>query len=695
MSFYVLRAIVFVLLASFILALNVHAQTVDTTTTHLLREVVVTAKTYKEVIPAQKLTGEELKSLNSFSVADAIRYFSGIQVKDYGGLGGMKTVNVRSMGTEHVGVFYDGIQLGNAQNGIVDLGKFSLDNMEEVSLYNGQKSEIFQPAKDFGSSGSIYLRSRTPRFEKQKKYNLRASLKGGSFDFINPSLLYEHKINEKISMSFSGELINSSGKYKFRVKQVYPGTHLTAVDTTAVRENGDIFSYRMEAGLYGMISNGSWKVKTYYYKSNRGLPGAVVAIADGIEWRSSQRQRDENVFVQGSFQKKITKRYELLANAKFAYDFMRFMSFDPTFMRIDNSYYQREWYASIANKYAITRNWDVSLATDMQYNTLSSDRKGFTPPQRLTTLIAAASAIEMGKVKMQGSILATLVDEHIKLVDVNPGDGPVQIDSTVVAPNKYELTPALFISYKPFEDKQFNIRAFYKHIFRMPTFNDLYYTNMGNSALEPEYTRQFNFGFQYSKSIKSSFLQYIQLQADAYYNRVTNKIIAVPAKSSMQRWTMINLGLVKIRGVNVTSSSVYRLPSDIILNLKLAYTYEKSLDYTIWTSPEVTKQTYKKQIPYAPWHSGSVIANLSYKSWSLNYSFIYVGKRYQSSENTQDYYEQPWYTHDMSIVKQFRIRNIDMKVSGEINNILSQDYDVVANYPMPKRNYKISLTLEI
>lgn len=47
------------------------------------------------------------------------------------------------MGTNHVGVFYDGIQLSNAQNGQVDLGMFSLDNMQAISLYNGQKSQIF------------------------------------------------------------------------------------------------------------------------------------------------------------------------------------------------------------------------------------------------------------------------------------------------------------------------------------------------------------------------------------------------------------------------------------------------------------------------------------------------------------------------------------------------------------------------
>lgn len=101
---------------------------------HHLNEVVVTARINKEVIPVQSLSGDKLEKLAAHSVADAIRYFSGVQIKDYGGIGGLKTVNIRSMGTNHVGVFYDGIELGNAQNGVIDLGRFSLI-IWKLSLY--------------------------------------------------------------------------------------------------------------------------------------------------------------------------------------------------------------------------------------------------------------------------------------------------------------------------------------------------------------------------------------------------------------------------------------------------------------------------------------------------------------------------------------------------------------------------------
>ena len=142
---------------------------------HHLNEVVVTARINKEVIPVQSLSGDKLEKLAAHSVADAIRYFSGVQIKDYGGIGGLKTVNIRSMGTNHVGVFYDGIELGNAQNGVIDLGRFSLDNMEAVTLYKvliyistlenhrkGWSREIPEPVF------SIYLTILFPLLSKQK-----------------------------------------------------------------------------------------------------------------------------------------------------------------------------------------------------------------------------------------------------------------------------------------------------------------------------------------------------------------------------------------------------------------------------------------------------------------------------------------------------------------------------------------------
>ena len=253
--------------------------------TEILRESVVTAfRQPDKVIPAQTLQGEQLQRLNALSVADAIRYFSGVQIKDYGGIGGLKTINVRSLGSQHVGVFYDGIQLGNAQNGQIDLGKYSLENMESVTLYNGQKGTAVQSAKDYASASAVYLRTRTPVFQGGRRTNFKATLAGGSFGTVNPSVLWEQRLGERVSNSFNAEYLYTTGRYKFtyRKKDGY--------DTTAVRQNGDVRALRIEEGLHGRIPDGSWKLKLYFYDSERGYPGAFVRQVPGL-FRNEDRQK--------------------------------------------------------------------------------------------------------------------------------------------------------------------------------------------------------------------------------------------------------------------------------------------------------------------------------------------------------------------------------------------------------------------
>lgn len=650
-----------------------------------LKEVSVVRayKPYIEVIPAQKLDGVQLQRLNSFSVADAVRYFSGVQIKDYGGVGGIKTVDIRSMGTNHMGVFYDGIQLGNAQNGQIDLGKFSLDNIEEVSLYNGQKSDIFQPAKDFGAAGTIYLRTRSPKFEGNKATNMKFLFRTGSFGLLNPSILLEQKLNENVSATFNAEYIDADGKYKFRYKKVFSDGTL-AWDTTATRQNGDVYSLRLEGGLYGKMKGGKWQAKAYYYDSERGIPGAIVNNV----WKTSQRQWDRNFFAQGTFQKRIGSRYELMLNAKYALDKMRYLNPDTTLMYLDNKFTQEEIYLSTANKFKLLRNWEMNLSVDYTWNTLDASLTNFVYPTRHSVLVALATAYKWRGWKAQASVLGTFVTDKSTATS---GTGSV----TKRTKDFSEYTPAVFVSYRPVESFPLNFRAFYKKIFRMPTFNDLYYTDIGNANLEPEYVSQYNLGFQYQSALECGILTGLSMRADAYYNHVTDKIISVPKGTGQYRWMMMNIGKVKIRGIDVNAQARFTFPYDIEVAANLSYTYQRAQDYSDPTDNDPEAGTYKGQISYIPWHNGSVVVNGTWRNVELNYSFIYVGERYHNSSNIRANYEQPWYTHDLSAGYSFKVRNVKMKISAEVNNLLNQYYDVIQNYPMPGRNYKAILRIEL
>ena len=680
-----------------------------------LEEYTITARVKeKDIIIPQTLAGVQLKKMNALSVADAIRYFSGVQIKDYGGVGGIKTVNIRSMGTNHMGVYYNGVQLGNAQNGQIDLGKYSLENIEEIQLYNGQKSDIWQSAREFGAAGSIYLTTRRPRFEAGKAFNVKAQMRAGSFALINPSLLFDIRLSETMSITANAELVSSDGKYPFRYRRVTPSGEV-AYDTTAIRQNGDINAIRVEAALNHYYSNtGFWKVQLYHYNSERGVPGAIVNNV----WRNGERLWDRNSFVQATWQDELFNRWSVRANMKYANDYTRYINNDDKLIRVENQYLQQEFYFTMAHKVRIFDWWDVSAAYDVQYNQLSM----FLKAHRWTHWLSAATAINVKNyLRLQASILGTFVNDKTpnngeahqrEAINVKPLTLAKQATNVSKANTKF--TPALFLSYRPTQLVDLRLNAFYKQSYRYPTFNDLYYTDMGNAYLKPELAKQHNVGLSFTQPFRIAEKRgsEFRINADYYYNRISDKIIAYP-KGQQFRWTMLNLGLVKINGLDLNAQLHLVLPMDFYLTAKAQYTYQTAIDVT---DPNDTY--YGDQIPYIPWHSGSAVGMFGWQNdwqqYGLNYSFIYVGERYNQQENIIYNYTQPWYTHDLSVFGEWNIQPtakrstgvadlpstakrsispITLRVALDINNLLSQDYDVIINYPMPKRNYKCTVSI--
>ena len=643
---------------------------------HVREIVVVSRPAMREVVPSQKLNGEMLEKLNTHSVADALRYFSGIQLKDYGGVGGIKTVNIRSMGTHHLGISYDGIQLGNAQNGQIDLGQFSLDNVEEITLYNGQKSAIFQPASDFGHAGAIYIRTRAPEFEQDEQTHLKIKTQYGSSDMFRLSTLWEQTLSETLSSSVSAGFLTASGKYKFRYERRYPNGE-TAWDTTAVRQNGDIHAERIEANLFGRLYQGSWQVKGYLYNSARGIPGAIVNNV----WRRGERQQDLNTFVQAAFDKNIGEGFSTRWLAKYAYYNTHYVNKDSTQLPVDNRYKQQEIYLSTANVLELLPNWSASLSYDFKWNKLNADTYNFAFPTRISNLVSLATAVDYKHLKAQGSILATFINDKTHRRGEFAG-----MDSNH---SLSRFTPALFVNIYPFRGTFFSLRAYVKKSFRMPTFNDLYYTDMGNANLVPESALQYDAGFALNKHFEKGFIRHAEMHFDAYYNTVHDKIVAYP-KGQQFRWTMLNLGKVHIKGIDVEAEADFQVGKDLVATARAQYTYQDARDVT-----NPSDSYYKHQIPYIPWHSGSAILSLGYKNWDLNYSFIYAGERYDEQENILYNHMEPWYTSDLSLRYKFKVYSLEFIAQAEVNNVLDQDYEVIVNYPMPGRNYAFTLRVEI
>ena len=629
----------------FFIAISTHAQTSRLDSVHTIRDVAVVGVRPHYLTPSQTLSGAALQNLSTTSVADALKYFSGVQIKDYGGLGGLKTVNVRSLGSQHVGVYLDGIRITNAQNGQIDLGRYSLSNMESVALYNANRNERLQSASEYASAATVYLQTRRP---DSTAFNVEYG--AGSFGLQKLKAYFSFRNFFFVDAEYQ----RTDGGYPFRFQSA-------SEDTVGKRRNSDISFYRLEAaGFYK-----GFTAHAYFYSSERGLPGPVVRrLSD--QWDSTDRQWDRNFFLQSTY-RHTWDRFALKTNLKYAYDWLRYLQ-DPSTnaaaMHCDNHYRQQDLYASVSA--AWNSSWlSLTASTDLRWSDLTTNvyRSAYVYRLDSKSLLSAIASYR----GFEGNI--ALLYTHI-------GDHSARTAQSAATLSR--LTPMLLASW---HRCAFTVRAFHKRIFRAPTLNDLYYTLVGNAQLRPEYTSQFDLGVDYKD-------RHLHLALDAYYNRIEDKIVAIPMKSQF-RWSMVNFGLVKSLGLSATAG-YDRTWGRFSLNANANYTCQRDRDYSSPHDPE-----YRNTIPYSPLHSASLIVDLSYDGWSLCTSWLYTGDRFALISNNRDDLLGAWQTVDLKLNKRFRIRRHYVQATIECNSLCDSRHEVVKRYPMPGRNWKATLQWQL
>lgn len=374
--------------------------------------------------------------------------------------------------------------------------------------------------------------------------------------------------------------MSSDGHYPYTL---YYGNEEGDLSSREKRKNTDVQAFRAEAGLYGNFSDKEqWRLKAYYFQSSRGLPNATTFYYT----HSSQRLWDKNTFIQSQYKKEFNRQWVFQTSAKWNWSYQRYL--DPNYKgstgEIENSYYQQEYYLSGAVLYRLLNNLSFSLSSDGSINTMNANLNDFAHPTRYSWLTAFAGKYVNNWLTLSASALATVIYE--------------QADKGGSAGNHRKLSPYVSASFKPFDKEEFRIRIFYKDIFRLPSFNDLYYGETGNNKLKPENARQYNIGLTYSKDV-CPFLPYLSATVDAYYNKITDKIIAYPTKN-LAVWSMRNLGSVEIKGIDVTGNVSLQPCEKLRINLSGNYTYQRALDVTNSDPASEEGRTYKHQIAYTP-----------------------------------------------------------------------------------------------
>lgn len=667
-----------ILLAVFIICTYANAQdTNDVQQEYDLEEVTVNGENElnkQNILPAQKMTATKIKTLPTLQVSDVLKFFSGTIVRDYGGIGGLKTVSIRSLGASHTAVEYDGITIGNMQTGQVDLGRVSINGIDNIFLYNGQSGSMLQSARSASAGGVIAIHHNKPIFDEHEFLQGNAIFRVGSFGFINPSLSLKIKCHDKVSLSLNGDYQYAEGTYPYTInKQKF------------YRTNSDINQWKTEANLFYTINNyHQLTFKIQADESDRGLPGAVIYYNPF----SSQRLTDKNYLGQliYNFYKRNS---QLTARAKYNYAYTHYL--DPNFLnsigKQEDTYQQQEGYLSTTfNQKFLYNRLQFSVANDFFVNHLDATLTDFAYPTRYSLLNLVQLRFASGGIMAQGSLLSSAFFDRVK-VGNNTQDS-------------HHLSPMASFSWRLVHlgranngysliDQQLTLRAFYKNIFRMPTFNDLYYTGIGNTDLKPERVNQFDLGISFDKD-NPEHPFHLYISADAYYNNVKDKIVAIPTKNIFV-WSMINFGKVSIFGSDITLNAKYILDKAKKYHIQsiITYTFQHAIDMT-----DPSSKTYKNQIPYTPKHSGSGTFEFKTPWFSINYTLLASSRRYTLGQNIESNKLPGYCEHSLSFSMPYSIKSVNLELIAEVQNIGNNNYQIIANYPMQGRSFKLTTIVD-
>lgn len=640
-------------------AQNVDNDTIDNS--YQLQDIIITENKKKNEItstaPLYIISNKSLNIAGITDIADALNRIPGITIRDYGGAGGMKTVSVRSFGTQHTGVSYDGIMLSDCQSGQIDLSRYSLENVDDISLVIGDNDDIFLPTKNASLPAIININTiKSPTNDLLP--HLTSQLKIGSFGYISPFVRYEQNLSHSFALSAIGEFVYAENDYPFTLRNI-------SVVTKERRTNSRMKSGHGEANfIWNINKHNQLDGKLYYYDNDRLLPGQVRYYTN----LSNEKLRDQNFFAQLGYRTFNGNNLSFKFKAKYNWAASKYKDGSYSDGIKDADYWQREIYSSACILYTPFVDWAFSYAADYSFNNMNSSLSTDTRPYRHTILQSATIKYKTSRISIIGKLLYSLYFN-----DAQYGKS---------AKNLRKLSPSLSMSYKIFNDKNIYVRASYKNIFRSPTFNESYFYHFGSTDLLPETTDQYNIGFTFLKNVSNNTS--LKITLDGYMNHVKDKIVAVPY--NMFIWTNVNIGKVKVLGFDATANLSYKFSDRHSLIFTTSYSIQSAKNRTNPDSPY-----YGYQIAYTPLHSGSV--SLCYENPWVNVTLHGTGMSSRSANN--EHYEDSnipgFFDTGITLFRSFKVLKNEITLKGDIKNLFNKQYEIVKAYPMPGISYQFSI----
>lgn len=622
----------------------IYSQNIDSANTYSLDQITVTANRFKNLsrdLPTKLeiVSYQTLRNTNGFSLAEKLKIVPEIFIKSYGTRASLNTLSLNGLGTEHTLILLDGIKLNSFQNSVVDLSTIDIENIDRIEILNNGISSLY--GSDAVGGVINLISKREPSSFTEKLFSLKSSVSYGSYNTFRSSInFYKNFQSAEAAVFISKE--TSDGDFDYYYDNGLKLLHKK-------RENS---SYSLtDAGLTTQyIFNSSTRINFLSTFSNHlvNIPGIEVGSSPSI---SLQKEKNWNNIL--SYEKLFTDKVILKADFNFQNNLMKY-ELKPNI---------KSFYKNIVYSLNTNLNFDFSSTK----NTLGYD---YTKAELISNELAPNINRDVHALFISNQ---STVFSCLNLYASTRFDHYSDISKNV-------LTYQFGLNLKPFEKIELRLKANTGKNFRAPTFNDLYWKNSGNKNLKPEISFNNEFGIFYE-------LNYIlRFNVEFSYTNIKalDRIIWLPQRDLIWRPQNINSSssnnfLLTLSAANEQTSLVN---FKINVGLNLLNTKKTNSNYN-------SDPTAGKYFPYIPLESIKSSLFINHKNISLNLFFNHYGKRYSDFENLK---AMPVInTIDGNISYSIMLFGFSSTLRFEVNNISNLNYQILSGYPMPLRNYKLTI----
>lgn len=620
---------------------------------------------YKKLLPKVTINKSEIDELAPYDLGHLLQRVSGVSIRSYGGLGGMKTLSLRGLGGEHTKLLVNGLPNSNAQNGQTDFGLIQLDNIEEVSVNIGE-GENMTPvsAQVYGSVVSLQTFENT---FSSKKISATSSATIGSFG-QKEGFLAIKKGGKSNFVSVSGKYRQVDGDYPYRLQ-------MGSNEMRETRRNNSFDEYFINVGTgfkwrRDSVNSGQniLKINANVNGSNKQLPGAVILYNDYAD----ETLETENYNIGGNYSF-YKKRFKLKVFGVYQNKFLTY--YDPSYFNLDG-FIDNQYNTSIAsggvNAFYKLNKFSFTLGTDVENSRLKNNRENLGLPERFSN----TSMLKVNYTHQLLEVYGAVFNQYY--IDKNQDNEHR---------NEFNRINTQFgISSGEKFSKVFELYAWFKQSMRPPSFNELYYTQIGNTSLQPEDAVQLNIGGTFNKTIGKTS---IGIRSNVYNNYIDNKILALPTKNLFV-WSISNVGKVHVLGSDLEFNLVHKMNKKLSVEAHGNFTYQEVTDRTDKDSP-----TYNHQLAYTPKITSNGRLSVNYKSLSVYSSVFYVGERYSLNQNTNSNLVDAFTLVDCSVGYRFKINDTHLlKAQVGVKNLFDNSYSYIRYFVMPGRNYFLKIAYE-